>query len=123
MPLAYQLDVVTVLVILIFLFTIGSLRSLVKGNWRKNVNREQTLYEDKDGIANPESAAQFSNKWQYIVIFGLNSIGLGVSVANTVYTIVKQKSGTASTDSQLGSSLLMILAWVSPNTKIGDIKC
>lgn len=113
MFLAYRLDVITALVIVIFLFTIPTITSLVKGNWRKNANREQTLYEDKDGIASPGSEAQFSNKWPYIIIFALNSIGLGLSVANAVYAIVQQKSGTVSTESHVGSNLLLILAWVS----------
>lgn len=113
MLLAYRFDVITALVIVIFLFTIPTITSFVKGNWRKNIDREQTLYEDKDGIASPESQAQFSNKWQFIVIFALNAIGLGLSIGNAVYAIVQQKSGDASTDFHVGSNLFMILAWVS----------
>lgn len=117
MLLAYRLDVITALVIVIFLFTIPTITALVKGNWRKNVNREQTLYEDKDGIASPESEAQFSNKWQFIVILALNAIGLGLSIANAVYAIVQQKPGTASTSSHIGSNIFIVLAWVSQTVK------
>lgn len=113
MFLAVKLDVVTALSVLILLFSISSFRSLVKGNWRKNTNREQILYEDKDGIASLESTKAFSNKLQYIAVFALISSGLGLSIANAVYAFVKQVADTASTDSKLGSDLLLILAWVS----------
>ena len=57
-------DVAYALAIFILLHSIPSLWSLVTGSWRavKDPNHRETLYEDEDGVASPESTDQFSNK-------------------------------------------------------------
>ncbi len=78
----------------------------------KNPNHDQELYKDEDGIASAESMARFSNKLQFIIIFAVAVIGLGLSIANVVYTIIEEKSRAASTDHHLVKILLLVPDWV-----------
>jgi hypothetical protein len=117
MFLAPQLeDVAIALIIFIFIFTIPSIRSLAKGNWRlkKNPNHDQALYEDEDGAASKESVDQFSNKLQFIIIFAVVLIGLGLSIADTVFTTIRKQSSTASSGPHLVGIFLLFPAWVRP---------
>jgi hypothetical protein len=113
MFLAFSLeDVAIALTIFIFVFTAPTFRSFAKGNWRiKNPNHDQALYEDEDGAASTESTEQFSNKLQFIVILALALIGLGLSIANAIFTTI-QKSRIASQGPNLVAIFLLVPAWV-----------
>lgn len=87
--------------ILITLITIPSVRRIFKAGWsKKNPHYGDTIYEDEDGIANKESMASFTNTPQFIVIFVITCVGLGLSIADMVYTaleLVKFKNLAGST--------------------------
>jgi hypothetical protein len=127
MRLAPQLvDLAIALTIFIFLFTVPSIRSLAKGNWRvKNPNHDQALYEDEDGAASTESTDQFSNKLQFILMFAVALIGLGLSIADAVFTTIQTNSRTASSGPHLVGIYLLFPAWVRSHssTNIYDITC
>jgi hypothetical protein len=107
-------DVAIALTIFIFIFTIASIRSLAKGNWRakKNPNHDQALYEDEDGAASKESVDQFSNKLQFSIIFAVGLIGLGLSIADAVFTTIQKRSRTANSGPHLVGIFLLFPAWV-----------
>jgi hypothetical protein len=110
-------DVAIALTIFVFLFTITSIRSLAKGNWRvKNANHDQALYEDEDGAASTESAEAFSNKLQFILIFVFAVVGLGLSVADSVFALVEAVSSTSSSNPRHVGIFLLFPAWVRPNS-------
>jgi hypothetical protein len=114
MRLAPQLeDVAIALTIFIFIFSIPSIRSLAKGNWRvKNPNHDHALYGDEDGAASTESTDQFSNKLQFVILFVLAWIGLGLSIADAVFTTIQEKSRTASSGPHHVGIFLLVPAWV-----------
>jgi hypothetical protein len=113
----YLEDVAIALTIFIFLFTITSILSLAKGKWRvKNANHDQALYEDEDGAASTESAENFSNKLQFILILIFAVVGLGLSVADAVFTLIEAKSSTASSDPHHVGIFLLFPAWVRPDS-------
>jgi hypothetical protein len=108
-------DVALALTILIFLFSISSIRTLAKGNWRvKNPNHDQALYEDEDGAASTESAEKFSNKVQFVTIFAVASTGFGLSIADAIYSAVLKRSRTQITHPYLIEIFLLVPAWVRP---------
>jgi hypothetical protein len=123
MRLAPQLvDLAITLTIFIFVFTIPSIRSLAKGNWRvKNPNHDQALYEDEDGAASTESTDQFSNKLQFIFIFAVALIGLGLSIVDAVFTTIQTNSQTASSSPHLVGIYLLFPAWVSIHPQMSMI--
>ena len=107
-------DVAIALTIFIFLFTIPSILSLVRGTWRtKKDPLDQALYEDEDGAASAETADRFSNKIQFLLIFLIALIGLGLSIADTVFTAIDSKSTTASSSPRHVGIYLLFPAWVS----------
>ncbi|KUJ14451.1 multidrug resistance-associated protein [Mollisia scopiformis] len=113
MLLALLLDNIAIaLIAFIFVFTIPSLRSLAKG-WRinKNPNHHQELYSDEDGVASTESTNEFSNKLQFIFIFVLAVIGFGLSIADTIYTAINQKTRTAGSNHHHLGIFLLVPAW------------
>jgi hypothetical protein len=127
MRLAPQLeDVAIALTIFIFIYTLPSIRSLVRGNWRfkKNPNLDQALYEDEDGAASTESVEQFSNKVQFIIAFAIVLIGLGLSIADAIFTTIQKQSSTASESPRLVGIFLLFPAWVRNHSpkKIKDNK-
>lgn len=107
-------DVAIALTIFIVLFTITSVRSLAKGKWRAKNPNGQALYEDEDGAASTESAEQFSNKIQFILIFVEALTGLGLSIADVVFTSIDAKTSTASSDPRHVGIFLLFPAWVRP---------
>ena len=108
-------DVAIVLAVLIFFLTIPSARSLAAGKWRVKIpNHDRALYEDEDGVASTESQAKFSNKLQFILIFAFAVIGLGLSIADAIFTAVQDMSSTASTKSRLVVLFLLVPSWVTP---------
>ncbi|KAN0096589.1 multidrug resistance-associated protein [Hyaloscypha variabilis] len=106
-------DVAIALTIFIFFFTIPSIRSLAKGTWRaKKDPLDQALFEDEDGAASAETADQFSNKVQFLLIFLIALIGLGLSIADTVFTIIDSNSSTASSSPRHIGIYLLFPAWL-----------
>jgi hypothetical protein len=106
-------DVAIALTIFIFFFTIPSIRSLAKGTWRaKKDPLDQALFEDEDGAASAETADQFSNKVQFLLIFLIALIGLGLSIADTVFTIIDSNSSTASSSPRHIGIYLLFPTWV-----------
>jgi hypothetical protein len=102
------------LTIVIALFTVPSLRSLGKANSRvKNPNHDDTLYEDEDGVATKDSMAQFSNKTQFMIIFIVALAGLAISIADAIFTAVKEGFIFARSEVPLLGIWLLIPAWVS----------
>jgi len=107
-------DVAIALTIFIIFFTIPSILSLVKGTWRaKKDPLDQALYEDEDGVASAETADQFSNKIQFLLIFVIALVGLGLSIADTVLTAIDSRSSTASSNPRHVGIYLLFPAWVS----------
>lgn len=102
------------LTIVIALFTVPSIRALSKANWRvKNPNHADTLYEDEDGTATNESMAQFSNKTQFTIIFIVALAGLAISLADAIFTVVKEGFVFAHSEVPLLGIWLLIPAWVN----------
>lgn len=106
-------DVAIALTIFVFLFSIPSILSLAKGNWRvKNPNHDQALYEDEDGAATTESADEFSNNIQFIIAFIVALIGVGLSIADAIYSAVQENASTEISHSHLVGLYLLVPAWV-----------
>jgi hypothetical protein len=106
------------LTIVIALFTVPSIRTLAKANWRvKNPNHDDALYEDEDGAATEESMAQFSNKTQFTIIFIVTLVGLAISFTDAIFTAVKEEFDFAQARVPLLGIWLLIPAWVSRNAK------
>jgi hypothetical protein len=104
------------LTIVIALWTLPSIRSLSKAqaNWRvKNPNLDDKLYEDEDGTATEDSMAQFSNKTQFVIIFVVTLAGLAISIADAIFTAVKENFVFKRSGASLLTIWLLTPAWVS----------
>lgn len=105
------------LAILIALLSIPFIRKLVTGNRNtKNLNQDGITYEDDDGVASEESAAQFSNKRQFIAIFIITLLAIAVSVADAIFTAVQQGFDFSRSAVPLLGITLLVPAWVSRST-------
>jgi hypothetical protein len=115
MQLAVKADeVASGLTILIALVTIPSIRTLAKGGWRvKSPNHAGPIYEDVDGAATSDSIAEFTNTPQFITIFVLALLGLGISIADAIFTAVQEGFGFGRPGVPIFSLWLLVLAWVS----------
>jgi hypothetical protein len=115
MQLAVEADnIASGLAILIVLFTIPSIRTLVEGGWRvKSPNHAGATYEDLDGAATPDSIAEFTNKPQFITIFSLVLLGLGISLADAIFTTVQEGFSFGRPGIPSFSLWILVIAWVS----------
>jgi hypothetical protein len=116
MELVYrQGDATLGLTILIVLYSLPAIRTLAVGGWRaKNTNRNGLMYEDEDGVASKESMARFSNKAQFVTIFTIAVLALGLSIAEAIFTVVEQDFEFARSGVPLLEILLLVPGWVSP---------
>jgi hypothetical protein len=117
MQLAVEADDVTSgLAILLILFTVPSILALAKGGWRvKNPNHAGTAYEDVDGAATSDSIAEFTNTPQFVTIFALALLGLGISIADAIFTAVQEGFTFGRRGIPILSLWVLVLAWVKPD--------
>jgi hypothetical protein len=106
-------DAATAVTVLVALLTIPSLRALVKRMPAKSPNLDCELYGDEDGVASEESTATFSNTTEFIFVFLFTVLGLGVSIADAIYTAVVENFEFKSSEVPLVAIWLLTLSWVS----------
>ncbi|KAH8129144.1 hypothetical protein FP744_10005119 [Trichoderma asperellum] len=100
------------LAILIALLSIPFIRKLVTGRRNtKNLYQDGTTYEDIDGVASEDSAAQFSNKRQFIAIFTISLLAIAISGANAIFTAVQQGLDISRSAVPLLGIFLLVPAW------------
>lgn len=106
-------DVVHVLAIFVLLHSIPSIRSLIAGRrtWYAGKISDDTLYEDEDGTATPETTKEFSNKTQYTVIVIVSVIGFAISIADLVFLTASSPSQNWH-DNNIRGIVLLAPAWV-----------
>jgi hypothetical protein len=73
---------------------------------RSSPKSEPEIYQDKDGVATPESVAKYSAKFSKISIASLTVAGFGFSVGMGVYGIIH-------TDQSI-VNWLTVMQWVRP---------
>jgi len=107
------------LAILILLCSLSPIWSIITGRWRvvKSPNHAETLYEDEDGAATPESTKEFSNKLQFIIIYAIAWIGFALSIANLIALIVLSRIPHGSfsditAENNAHGIVLLVPAWV-----------
>ncbi|KAL2065866.1 hypothetical protein VTL71DRAFT_3536 [Oculimacula yallundae] len=106
-----------ILASLVLVHSLPSIWSLLTGKWRlpKSPNYGETLYEDEDGVATPESTRKFSNQFQIITIYLVLIIGIGLSIADVVCnTSIVHTSGHSYSDhseSNVSGTALLVPAW------------
>ena len=106
------------LTILIVLYSLPSIRTLAVGGWRaKNPNHDGLLYEDEDGVASEDSMARFSNTAQFITIFILSLLALGVSIGEAIFTAVHEDFEFTRSGVPLLGIWLLVPAWVSKHDR------
>jgi hypothetical protein len=115
----YQPDyVASGLAILIVLLSIPFIRQLVNGSRKaKNLPQDGIKYEDEDGVASEESAAQFSNKRQFIAIFIITVLAIAISIADAIFTAVQQGLDFSHSAVPLLGLILLVPAWVGRNAQ------
>lgn len=102
------------LAILIALLSIPFIRKLVTSRRNtKNLYQDGITYEDIDGVASEDSAAQFSNKRQFIAIFTISLLAIAISLANAIFTAVQQGLDISRSAVPLLGIFLLVPAWVS----------
>lgn len=113
----YQPDyVASGLAILIALLSIPFLRKLVTGSRNaKALNQDGITYEDVDGVASQDSAAQFSNKRQFIAIFIITVLAIAISGAEAIFTAVQQGFDLSRSAVPLLGISLLVPVWVCCN--------
>ena len=123
MELVYRPDDAAIgLTIWIALYSLPSIRTLAVGAWRvKNPNRDGILYRDEDGIASEDSMARFSNTAQFITIFIFALSALSLSIADAIFTVVKEDFEFLRSGASLLGIFLLVPAWVSHRYRISGI--
>lgn len=107
-------EVASGLTILIALSTIPSIRTLANGGWRvKSPNHAGAIFEDVDGAATPDSIAEFTNTPQFITIFVLTLLGLGISIADAIFTAVQESFEFGRPGIPIFGLWLLVLDWAS----------
>lgn len=102
------------LAILIVLLSIPFIRKLTTGSRNaKNLYQDGIKYEDDDGVASEDSAAQFSNKRQFIAIFIITVLAIAISGADAIFTAVQHGFDFSRSAVPLLGIFLLVPAWVS----------
>lgn len=124
MELVYRPDDAALgLTILIALYSLPAIRTLAIGGWRaKNPNRDGILYEDEDGVASDDSIGRFSNTPQFIAIFIFALSALGLSIADAIFTAVREDFESVRSGVSLLGIFLLVPAWVGHHYRILGIQ-
>lgn len=112
LPLLLSLHIV--ISTLVLCLTIGAVYyNLLGSRGTRNVKTDSELYEDKDGVASPETQKQYSVKLQNVFATIFAVAGFGVACANAVLGMLNERG------SEIDGWVQFVL-WVSLILSLSD---
>lgn len=98
------------------LITLSTIPSIFHVGRKASKGKEvqyDVLYEDKDGVATSESQAQYSVKWPRIIVSIGAGLGLGCSIALSVFSTMHHLKANNVSGLSLAKDWATSFSWVS----------